>query len=418
MTNQHLRERLGRVESPGITTVSDGWPIFWSHAHGSLVFDVEGREFIDLTAAFGVAALGHADAGIADAVDRQARRLLHGMGDVHPPALKVDLMERLTRFLGHGLTRVAFGLNGADAVETALKCAQLVTGKPGVIAFEGSYHGLYGAALEVTSRRDFRDPVAGRLSGRTAFAPYPVTPAEGVAVLAELRRRLGGRASGLLPTGAVIIEPIQARGGARTPPPGFLGALGALCAEYGVMLLVDEIFTGFGRTGHRLAIDHPDHAVTPDLLCVGKALGGGMPLSAVVGHESSLGAWPKARGEALHTATFLGHPGACAAALAFLDAFERQALDQLALARGHEAREQLEGLGHTVLGRGLMLGIALGAPGHGVRAMERCLELGVLTLVEGPEAEVLAVTPPLTIPPELLRLALSRVDRAVRETAP
>lgn len=417
MSNEALRQRLARVESPGITTVGKDWPVFWASANGALVVDADGREFIDLTAAFGVAALGHSHPGIAAALAAQASTLLHGMGDVHPPAVKVALMERLLARVGHGMTRVALGLNGADAVETALKCALLVTGKPGVIAFEGAYHGLYGAALEVTSRRDFRDPVLSGLTRRTTFLPFPRLPSEGDAVLADLERRLTHRASGLAPTGAVIIEPIQGRGGICTPPPGFLAALSALCRRHQVLLIVDEIFTGFGRTGQLLAIDHADLSATPHMICVGKALGGGMPLSACLGTEDSLGRWPMAHGEALHTATFLGHPGACASALAFLELFDAADASRLARHTGELARRQLEEAGHRVIGRGLMLGVELPAEGHGVRAMERCLALGVLALVEGPEAEVLAVTPPLTIPPALLVEALRRVDEAIRATA-
>jgi 4-aminobutyrate aminotransferase-like enzyme len=411
-----LRATLRAHESPGITTIGPRWPIFWERGVGSHVYDVDGNEFIDLTAAFGVAALGHGSPIIADAVSAQARLLLHGMGDVHPPVLKARLLERLAGMAPDGLTFGALGLNGADAVETALKCAALVTGKAGVIAFEGAYHGVYGGALEVTSRRDFRDPFAMRSTGRTTFARYPRTAFEADEVLAELERKLSGRSSGLVPTGALIIEPILGRGGIVAPPPGFLTGLRSLCDRHGLMFIVDEILTGLGRTGTLFAIDA--EGVRPDLLCLGKALAGGMPLSVCLGHADSLGRWPAARGEAWHTATFLGHPGSCAAALASLDAITSQQLWLRAADLGERAAERLRRMDvGPVRGRGLMLGVELSSGAHGVRAMERALEYGVILLVEGPEGEVVSVIPPLVIDEAVLMTALDIVEVAIRETA-
>ena len=281
-----MAERLKRVESPGVTTLTSEWPIFWEKASGSVVTDADGHEYIDLTSAFGVANVGHAHPRVVAAVQAQASTL-HGMGDVHPPTVKVELLEALARITPDTLDYAILGLNGADSIEAALKCAAIVTGKPGVIAFGGGYHGLTGGALSVTARRDFRDPFGARLSSLTTFIRFPRTPDEMAAVLSELERRLTSKSSGLLPTGAVVVEPIQGRGGVVVPPDGWLGSIRELCDRHDMMMIVDEIFTGFGRTGHWFAVEHEQ--VVPDLLCVGKGLGGGMPISACIGHRHSLG---------------------------------------------------------------------------------------------------------------------------------
>lgn len=400
-----LAERLQRVESPGVTTRLDGWPVFWERGEGARVWDVDGKEYLDLTAAFGVMSVGHAHPRVADAVAEQARTLLHGMGDVHPPLRKVELLEALVDVTPPGLDRAVLGLNGADAVDCALKCAELVTGRPGVIAFEGGYHGLSGGALSVTARRDFRDPFAGRLASNTTFVEFPTDVLAADRVLSTLRRKLASPGSGLTPTGAIIIEPIQGRAGVRVAPAGLLAGLAELCAEFGLLLICDEIFTGLGRTGAWFCVDH--EGVVPDLLCVGKALGGGMPLSACVGGERSLAKWPPARGEALHTSTFLGHPGSCAAALAALSIIRDD--DLLSRARHIETvtRERLPG--YALRGRGAMLGLELDSPEAAWSAVTRALEAGVILLPSGDDGRVLSFTPPLVITDAELVEALDRV---------
>ncbi len=420
LTNESLRRRLAAVECPGVTTFSSHWPIFWVRGDGATVWDADGRDYIDLTAAFGVAALGHSHPAVTAALSAQAATLLHGMGDVHPPLLKVLLLERLAALAPGDLHLGMLGLNGADAVETALRCAHLVTGKPGVIAFEGAYHGLLGRSLAVTARRDFRDPFGA--PGRTTFVEFPHDSVSGERALSELARKLRSKSSGLPPVGALIIEPIQGRGGFVVPPDGFLREVAKLCRQAGVMVVVDEILTGFGRTGTLFAIDR--EGVVPDLLCLGKALGGGMPISCCMGHEGSLGRWPAASGEALLTATFQGHPGAAAAALATLDVIVGTDLAGRAERLGQAGRATIEGAGLRVRGRGLMLAIEVGrgmTPDGipaGVAVMEKALAAGVLVLCEGADAEVIAITPPLTIDEALFDLALSRVIDVVKRVLP
>ena len=265
-----LAERLARVESRNVTAL-DPKPIFWERASFANLWDVDGNRFVDLTAAFGVANVGHAHPEVSAAIARQAAELLHGMGDVHPPRVKVELLERLAALYPRGRTqqspevRTVLSCSGADAVETALKTAMLATGRAGVIAFEGAYHGLSFGALDCTWREDFRAPFRARLPGATRFARYG-----DLADVERLAREHGEE------IGAVLVEPIQGRGGERVPPDGFLRGLRNLCDERGWLLVVDEIYTGLGRTGSVFACDH--EAVVPDLLCVGKGLASGMPI--------------------------------------------------------------------------------------------------------------------------------------------
>ncbi len=412
-----LAERLRRVESPGVTTLTDDWPIFWERGQGAHIWDVDGHRYIDLGAAFGVMAIGHGNARVARAVASQAATLLHGMGDVHPAAVKVALLEALAEVTPAGLDLAILGQNGSDAVEAALKCAALVTGRPGVVAFSGGYHGLSGMALSVTSRRDFRDPFLPHLAGPVTFLDFPQTVDTAEQVLADLDRRLRRRDSGMPPTGAVLVEPIQGRGGVRVAPAGFLTGLRRLCDAHGLMLIADEIFTGCGRTGRWFAVEHDD--VVPDLLCVGKALGGGMPLSACVGGLTSLGRWPKADGEALHTSTFLGHPGACAAGLAALEELHERDLVARAATLGRVALDRLSRLDVVdVRGRGLFLGVALESGDRAFRVVSAALREGVILLPCGAAGETLSISPPLVIDDADLSAAFDILDACLRSERP
>jgi 4-aminobutyrate aminotransferase/(S)-3-amino-2-methylpropionate transaminase len=405
-----LAARLAAVESRNVTCLEPVPPIFWERALGSNVWDADGNRFVDLGAGFGVASVGHAHPRVAEAIAAQAATLLHAMGDVHPARVKVELLEALVaRFPGGAPARAVLGSSGSDAVETALKTALVATGRPGVVAFEGAYHGLTFGALEVTARPFFRAPFAARLRAPVAFARFGDA---GDALRAA--RDLDA------PVGAVIVEPIQGRGGERVPPPGFLRELRRVCEREGWLLVVDEVYTGCGRTGRFFACEHED--VVPDLLCVGKALAGGMPFSACLGRAGTMAAWPPSQGEALHTQTFLGHPPGCAAALATLAVIEDEQLVPRAAELGERALARLRAaLGgaasvREVRGRGLLLGIELDGGERALEACLRALRAGVIVLPSGDEGSVISVTPPLTIETELLDDALDRVCAAILAT--
>ncbi len=378
--------RLKGSECPQVTYCADdgSFPIFWESGSGCSVVDVDGNHFLDLTSAFGVAALGHADPVVSKAISEQASRLVHGMGDVHPNPAKVEFMERIAARTPAGLDFSLLGTSGGDAVESAIKTARLATGKPGVVAFTGGYHGLNLGALAVTHRSDFRDPFADQVPLFCVHLPY-------------------GEPVDRLPddVGAVLVEPIQGRGGIVVPPPGWLESLRTLCRRHGALLIFDEIFTGWGRTGDWFACDHDP--VVPDVLCVGKAMGGGMPISACVSTREWMDKWGVSTGEALHTSTFLGHPLSCAAGCAAIDRMVELDLPARSRRSGVFLKDRLERLSRDfpdkiteVRGRGLMLGIAFASTSAGPELAVKALAEGLIVLPAG-DGSVVELTPPLII---------------------
>ena len=401
--SRELARRLRRVESPNITYLAPDFPVFWEEAKGCLVTDVDGNRFLDVTAAFGVASVGHSHPRVVAAVRAQAEKLLHSMGDVHPSEVKVRLCERVAELVPLSHPQVILGQNGGDAVEAALKTAMLATGRPGVLAFEGGYHGLTYGALDVTARADFRAPFQPQLGGFTRHLPYGCP-------LEHVRAHLTDHTPG-----AVLAEPIQGRGGIVVPPLGWLRGLREVCSETNTLLILDEIFTGWGRTGDWFACDH--EGVIPDILCVGKAMGGGLPISACVASADLMASWGESTGEALHTSTFLGNPVACAAALAALDVLEEEDLPGRALQRGavfagglhalqSEFPEQIAG----VRGRGLMLGLEFVSPSLALPLVPVALRAGLILLPAG-DGRVLEFVPPLVIEEEQIAWCLAVLQR-------
>ena len=410
-----LAAELVAYEAPGVTYLAGDYPVFWESASGALVTDVDGNRYLDLTSAFGVAATGHTNPRVAKAVADQAQRLMHGMGDVHPTELRAQLLARLAKLAPGDLRKSYLATSGAEAVEFARKTALLATGKPRVLAYHGAYHGLSLGALEVIGIDKFHAPFAALVPARATFLPYPGADATVESALNAVRAAFAHDAG----IGAVILEPIQGRGGVIVPPPGFLRALRALCDEHGVLLILDEIYTGFGRTGAMFACERED--VVPDLLCVGKALGGGLPLSAVIGSPRVMDAWPVSSGEALHTSTFLGNPLACAAALANLDELDR--LDVIGRVREREAAlgARLRALAtspsvRAVRGAGFLWAVEFAHAAFANRVVVHGLARGLILLQSGATGTSITIAPPLTIDDDQLARALDVLERTVRET--
>jgi 4-aminobutyrate aminotransferase-like enzyme len=451
MSRASTLELLNRYESRNVTFIeSDGsWPIVWERAKGVHVWDETGRRYLDLTAAFGVAAAGHANPRVVAAGRRQMGDLLHAMGDVHPHRLKAELarvlsgwtFERWTKTphtkrprTTHGKT--IFCSSGFEAVEAALKTALLATGKSGVIAFEKAYHGLGYGALNATHRSHFRSPFLVQLRQFGTFLPFPeVAPAHSSAGKrqSESLDHLEARLRGCLrkkTIGAILVEPVQVRGGINIPPPGFLPLLRSLCDEHGAVLILDEIYTGFGRTGKWFACEHSN--VVPDLVCLGKALTGGFPLSACVGRAELMdAAWPPSTGEAIHTSTFLGHPVGCAMALANLGEIERRGLVERSAEFGRFLLECLAAIPSKscgvrrfqlrVRGLGLLAGVEVlrptGEPATAevLAVIKSLLHEGFIFLPEGEHANVIGFTPPLTITSKQLELPASALARKLTQ---
>ena len=411
-----LLARLRAHESRNVTAIEEHFPVVWESALGSIVTDVDGNEYLDLTSAFGVAAIGHSNPYVASAVADQVVRLAHGMGDVHPSEVRIELLERIASILPPGLSRTYLATSGSEAIEVALKTAILATGKPGHASFCNSYHGLSLGALEVTGIERFREPFAGAIGGEGLFLEYPrarhATDDDAAAALEQVRSALAARKD----IGALVIEPIQGRGGVILPPTGFLSGIREICRELDIFMIVDEIWTGFGRTGTMFACER--EAVVPDLLCIGKAMGGGLPIAAVVGPEVAMNAWPLSEGEALHTSTFLGNPLACAAALATIGEIERNNLVARAKQLGVTMVSRLGNLHHhksivDIRGRGMMWGIELDSAATAHDVVVRALSLGLIVLQAGPEGNVISITPPLVMSERQLFRAIDLLDRAL-----
>lgn len=408
-----LAARLRAAESRNVTYVDAEFPVFWERADGVNVWDADGNRFLDLTSAFAVAGLGHGAPALRAALHAQTDRLIHGMGDVHPTELKVRLCEALGavtygRWTGEP-ARVILGSAGFEAVEAALKTALLHTGRAGVIAFGGGYHGLGYGTLEVGGLPRFREPFRAQLREFATVLPYPRGPGASLAALeAQLRAALASRR-----VGGVLVEPIQGRGGDVVPPREFLPLLRRLCDESGALLILDEIYTGFHRTGAMFACEHA--GVVPDLICLGKALTGGFPLSACVGRRAIMEAWPESDGEALHTSTFLGHPLGCAMALAALDEHARPETAARVAHAGSKLRGALRALRSPLIrevrGAGLMLGVELAGPPSLVGSVVKAaLRDGILLLGGGAEGNVLSFSPPFAISDEEIDFVQGRLQ--------
>lgn len=385
-------DRLARHECPAITArrarrasalgTADDDPIVWDRAVGATVTDVDGNRFVDLTAGFGVASVGHRHPAITGAVSAQLGRLVHAMGDAFPDPQRIRLLERLAAL--SGLDRAILGSSGSDAVEAALKTARMATGRDPVVAFTGGYHGLsYGALAHLGYKRgSFQGPFSGQVGAHVRLAPF------------------GGALPDLSDVGAVLVEPIQGRGGVRLPPTGWLAALVEAAHNAGAVVIFDEIYTGIGRTGAWFRFQ--SEGVAPDLVCVGKGLAGGFPVSACLGTAAVMDAWGASQGESLHTQTFLGHPVGCTAALACLEVVE--ATLPTVRTKAARIRGGLEALGLEVQGVGMLLGVVVPDP---LGVSRRLLQQGYLVLPAGepqgapgegvPGRTVLALTPPLTL---------------------
>lgn len=375
-------DRLAMRECPAVTArrarraaalgAADTDPIVWTEAVGANVRDADDNVFVDLCGGFGVAAVGHRHPAVVAAGQAQLALLPHAMGDAFPDVRRIELMEALCARTG--MDRVLFGSSGSDAVEAAIKTARLATGRERVLAFTGAYHGLGAGALAAIGyhRRDFLEPFAPLLGHHVDLAPW------------------AGDLPDLRAYAAVLVEPVQGRGGMRAPPAGWLARVHADARAAGALVIHDEIYSGIGRTGRFLAAEE-----RPDLLCLGKALGGGFPISACLGTAAAMDAWGASRGEAIHTQTFLGNPVGCAMGLAVLDVVDREGLVARAASEGAWFAEALAAVPGVdgISGRGMMLGVHLD---ESLAVTRKLLERGYLVLPCGERAEALGLTPPLT----------------------
>jgi len=415
-TNLAFLERLMSLECQDATypVAPEANPLVFESASGSVIRDVEGREYVDLCAGFGALALGHNHPVVREVFARLSSGafastvtpIVHGMGDVYPSRAKVELIEELRSLMPERLCRVSLSISGGQAVEVALKTAMLSTGHAGFISFKDGYHGVDLGVLPVTSRRDFKDPFKKYLGERVAIElPYGC----GEELLADAIETLKSSPCGFA---GIIAEPVQGRGGVINPPANWLAMIAGLAHKSGGVLILDEILTGLGRRGKWTEAE----SVDADLVCFGKALGGGMPLSACVGTEKVMSAWPKSTGEAIHTGTFFGHPLSCAIAAASLREMKRIDICAMARETGAWLYEQLriKFAGDPTVeeirwGGGLMIAIKFNesaGPAPGAVAMDRLRAHGIIALASGAGGTSLSLTPALVIPRDLLTCAI------------
>jgi len=368
-------------------------PVVIVRGCGAVLWDAGGREYLDCAAGHGVANIGHGRTEIAAALAVQAQRLITCPEIVYND-VRARLLECLARLTPEGLTHIFLCNSGTEAVEGALKFARIATGRTGIVAALRSFHGRTMGALSTTWEPHYREPFAPLVPGVSHVRYNDLEAAE--ATISEQ-------------TAAVIIELVQGEGGVHVASEEYVRGLASLCRELGALLIVDEVQTGFGRTGRLFACNHYD--LRPDILCLAKSLAGGIPMGAVCLGPRVMESGRITRG--IHGSSFGGNPLACAAALATLDILEQEALPEHAAVLGTQALERLSALRtpliREVRGRGLLLGIELSR--HAQPYLEALLERGVLALPAGPN--VIRLLPPLVITEEQLERVLDVVEEVL-----
>lgn len=408
ITNHEWMKRLAAVECRDSSYKPKTNPLVFAKAKGSLVWDVEGKEYIDLCAGFGALPLGHNSSALLDVLKDHAsdRNLVdHAMGDVYPSDEKILFLETIRKALPAAYTKGAVALSGGQCVEIALKTAMLATKKFGFVVFDEAYHGLDLGTLPLTAREDFREPFMPWIADNN-IVRIPYGSSENVVngAIKELEEKCGGLA-------AIVAEPLQGRAGVNPPKPEWLSMLARCAHAHDGLLILDEVFTGFGRIGSITSSEFAD----ADLLCFGKAVGGGFPISVCFGKEHVMNAWPESPGEALHTGTFFGHPFSAAVGRRTVEIILADKLHVRAQELGTRARtylsERLLGAPgiNDVRGLGLMIGIECEEPGRAVRAMDELRACGVIALPSGSEGKVLSITPSLNIEEAILFKALDLI---------
>jgi len=402
--------------------VGIGFPFYAERARNSELWDVEGRRFIDFGAGIAVLNTGHCHPRVTDAVRRQLDRFTHTAYQVVPYESSVALAERLNRITpGSHPKKTAFFTTGAEAVENAIKIARCATRRPGVIALTGAFHGRTFMGMALTGKVAPYKTGFGPFPGSIFHVPAPVA-LHGVSVDDSLKAidRLFKADIDPEQVAAIILEPVQGEGGFYVQPPEFMRAIREICDRHGIVMIVDEIQTGFGRTGSLFAMDHYD--VVPDLMTVAKSLAGGLPLSGVVGRAEIMDA-PAPGGLG---GTYAGNPLAIAAAHAVLDVIEDEQLAPRAERLGQRLKARLDALRAAVpqiaevRGLGAMVAVEF-ADSNGTPDAEfakqvqlRARDAGLLLLTCGVYGNVIRFLFPLTIEESVLDEGLDILAEAMQ----
>ena len=399
---------------------------------GSWLVTTDGARYLDYTSGIGVTNTGHAHPRVVAAIQAQAAKLLHGQQNIvyHEPGLR--LYERLPGLLPGGPWQAFLANSGAEAVEGAVKLARAATSRPAVVAFRYAFHGRTGQAMALTAAKDVYRGAFEPLPGSVYHADYPYCyraaggAHEPAACTCDWEERLDLLFHQLVfpnKVAAIIVEPVIGEGGYIVPPPGFLPRLREITRQHGILLIADEIQTGFGRTGELFAVRHWD--VEPDIVVMAKAIASGLPLSGFLTRPELMAALQPGS----HGGTYGGNVVACAAALATLDVIEEEGLVANARERGEQFLAGLRALGARhpsigdVRGLGLMLALELVKPGEGdgrvpnpeltKRVQAEALERRLIVLTAGTYVNVIRVIPPLVTTREEVELALAILDESL-----
>jgi 4-aminobutyrate aminotransferase-like enzyme len=420
--SEQIREQVRMLEGAGPRTFVEPDPLVWDRTKGCRVRDADGRWYLDFHAGYAAATVGWCHPRVTEAIRRQAGTMTHCPSSA-PSAVRAQLYERLVGIAPPGLERVLPAATGSLANETAIQLARSATGRSTVVGFSGAYLGRSLGTVPHAGKHAYHARLGTHAGGH--FLPYPDPYRSpwtggrepGAAVLALLRELLSDPAAGVDPPACVVVEPVQGNGGAVAPAPGFLAGLRRLCDEYGSLLLFDEIQCGFGRTGRMWASEH--EGVVPDLMTVGKGIGGGLPFGAVLGQAEVLSSWAADT----ITSTFLFNALTGAAACAAIDVVLDERLVERSATLGAHALEVLSVALRShprvgeVRGRGLFLGIELVEdrsrhepdPELAAQVARSLRERGVLVGLAGRFGNVLKLTPPLVVADEELDEGLTAI---------
>ena len=370
-------------------------PIVVTRGKGALVWDINAKEYIDCTGSYGVCIVGHSHPKVVEAVKRQAETLISCHSSFYNDA-RSKLLQKITQISPKSLNRVFLANSGAEAVECAIKLARKFSGKPEIIAMMSAFHGKTMGALSATWDKKYREPF------KPLVPEFKHVPPDN---LQKVKKAITDK------TAAIIVEPIRGEGGVRIPPNGFLSGLREICDKTGVLLIFDEVQTGFGRTGTIFACEHWN--VVPDVLCVAKSVAGGLPIGITIAKENVMSSLKV--GE--HTTTFGGNPLVCAGACAAIDVLLEEKLPERAATQGRYFKRKLELLQarhkivREVRGLGLMIGMELRF--DVLNIILKSVDRGVLILDAG--RNILRFLPPLVIEREQIDRVINTLDTVMEE---
>jgi 4-aminobutyrate aminotransferase len=417
-----IAERCRRLEGGGLRTFAEDPPFVWERAEGATIWDAAGRAYTDLYAGFAVAAVGHQHPKVVAAIREQAGMLMH-CPSAHPSRVRAEFLEALASLAPKGLDRILPAISGAMANEVAIAIAR--TRKPGgeFITFSGSYFGRSAGTVGFAGKARYRQALGVPLQAHMVPYPYPLRMGERASDVAiDAIERLVGPGGGGGPIAAIILEPIQGNGGVLIPPADFLPRLRKLCDRLDALLIVDEIQSGCGRTGKMWALEHA--GVTPDLMTIGKGIGGGLAVAAVLGRAEVMN-WPADS----FTSTFLTNNLNLAAASAAIGVLKEERLVERAARLGEAAGKRLrQSLGNLrsvaeLRGMGLWFGIELtdrlGRPAaaQAKHAVKMLRDRGIVVGRGGHGDNVVKLSPPLVIEAGVMMEAIDEVAATIRETA-